>query len=135
MSKYLLYFNEETGGNLLTDGTGPEWYCYFFIFLKFSKTWNLNGRIRWSHLWDWNPKKSSRIRWDDFMKPDVSNGIKSMQFSILGLMYFVRDERRWGSRKPSHADCSILSYHSMHTDNKLERYVSIRRGVRISLVF
>lgn len=37
MNKYLLCFNGETDGTLLIDASLPEWYCYFFIFLKFSK--------------------------------------------------------------------------------------------------
>jgi len=61
------------------------------------------------------------------MKPNVSSGVSSVQFSILGQIYFVRTERRWGSRKPSHTDCNILNYCSMHITSKLERDISINQ--------
>lgn len=64
MSKYLLYFNGENDGDLLIGASLPEWSCYFFIFFKFSKSWNLDGRIRWFPWRDLNPKKPPSLNSD-----------------------------------------------------------------------
>lgn len=64
MSKYLLNFNGEIDGGLLIDASLSEWSCYFFIFFKFSKSWNLDGRVRLFHWRDLNHKKTPGLNSD-----------------------------------------------------------------------